>query len=149
MQNTKIGNEKYKPWTQNGKQTNMQNLKWKTHRCQFQFESLDVLYALQYQRKSWWMYWALLRWSAFCIVKYKAKRTTVQGAVRKGENRAKLLCTPLTRNAIFEKILMDVLHRLHPRRVYTVNYKGKFRKRANGRRVRKAPGLKYAACAQK
>ena len=87
--------------------------------------------------------------SCVCTVKYKAKATTVRGAVRKGENRGKLLCRPLTRNANFEKILMDVLHRLHPRRVFIVNYKGKFRKRANGRRVRKAPGLKYAACAQK
>ena len=130
------------------KAKNMHIEKWKTHHCQFQFELLDVLYALQYLWKSWWMYWTLLRWPTFCTTKYKAKRTTVRGAVRKGENRAKLLCTPLTRNANFEKILMDVLHRLHPRRVCTVNYKGKFQNRANGRRVRKAPCLKYAAGAQ-
>ena len=30
-----------------------------------------------------------------CTVKYKAKATTVWGAVRKGENRAKMSCTPL------------------------------------------------------
>ena len=66
--------------------------------------------------------------SCVCTVKYKAKATTVQGAVRKGENGAKMSRTPLRQNAIFEKILMNVSRLLHPRRVYTVNYKGKFRK---------------------
>ena len=55
--------------------------------------------------------------SCVCTVKYKAKATTVRGAVRKGENRAKMSRTPLRQNAIFEKILMDVSRLLHPRRV--------------------------------
>ena len=55
--------------------------------------------------------------SSVCTVEYKAQATTVQGAVRKGENRAEMSCTPLTRNAIFEKILMDVSRLLHPKRV--------------------------------
>ena len=55
--------------------------------------------------------------SSVCTVKYKAKATTVRGAVRKGENRAEMSRTPLRQNAIFEKILMDVSRLLHPRRV--------------------------------
>ena len=59
--------------------------------------------------------------SSVCTVKYNAEATTVRGAVRKGENRAKMSCTPLMRNASFEKILMDVSCLLHRRRVETVN----------------------------
>ena len=55
--------------------------------------------------------------SSVCTVKYKAKATTVRGALRKGENRAEMSRTPLRQNAIFEKILMDVSRLLHPRRV--------------------------------
>ena len=55
--------------------------------------------------------------SCVCSVKYKAKATAVRGAVRKGENQAKMSCTPLRQNAIFEKILRDVSRLLHPRRV--------------------------------
>ena len=46
--------------------------------------------------------------SSVCTVKYKAKATTVRGAVRKGENRAEMSRTPLRRNAMFKNILMDV-----------------------------------------
>ena len=47
MENT---NPKLK--TENEKTKNMQNRKIKTHNCQLQFGLLDVLYALQYPRKS-------------------------------------------------------------------------------------------------
>ena len=57
--------------------------------------------------------------------------------------------TTLTPNAIFQKFSMDVLHALHARRVYTVNYKGKFQKEANGLVVRRAQTPKYAAWQQK
>ena len=57
--------------------------------------------------------------------------------------------TPIRRNAIFKEILMDVSSLLHPRSVQTVNFKRKFKKQANGRRVRRLPWLKYAACQQK
>ena len=43
--------------------------------------------------------------SCVCIVKCKAKATTVRGAVRKGEHLVKMSRIPLRQNAIFEKNL--------------------------------------------
>ena len=54
-----------------------------------------------------------------------------------------------TPNAIIQKLSMDVLHALHARRVYAVNYKGKFQNQANGLIVRRAQTPKYAAWQQK
>ena len=71
------------------------------------------------------------------------------GSTEKYQKRQKKSRTPIRRNAIFKEILMDVSRLLHPRRVQTVNYKGKFQKHANGLRVRRLPWLKYAACQQK
>ena len=82
-------------------------------------------------------------------VNYKAKATILRGALKITKKDKKTSRTPIRRNAIFKEILMDVSRLLHPSHVWTVSYKGKFKKQANGRRVRRLPWLKYATCQQK
>ena len=83
------------------------------------------------------------------IENYIGKRNKFQETKQKPTKYRKKARTTLTPNAIFQKFSMDVLHALHARRVYTVNYKGEFQNQANGLIVRRAPTPKYAAWQQK